>query len=134
MSNKKQLPDEVMMVVIVRQDSHMTPAALALHISRASIELRDKFDPNHPEYVGRYEEDYFKKVMDKWYETGRDQEYYEVEDFTELREIAFQCGMQAVPSSFLDKEDSESAHCLILGPFDKYELEELTQYAKYIRV
>lgn len=134
MSNKKQLPDEVMMVVIVRKDSNMTPAALALHISRASIELRDKFDPNHPEYVGRYEEEYFKKVMDKWYETGREQEYYEVDDFTDLREIAFQCGMQAVPASFLDKEDTESAHCLILGPFDKYELEELTQYAKYIRV
>lgn len=134
MSKKNQLPDEVMMVVVVRKDSHMTPAALALHISRASIELRDKFDPNHPEYVGRYEEDYFKKVMDKWYNTGREQEYYEVDDFTELREIAFQCGMQAVPSSFLDKEDSESAHCLILGPFDKYELEELTQYAQYIKV
>lgn len=130
--SKKNLPDEVMQVVIVRKDSQMSPAALALHISRASIELRDKFDPNHPEYVGRYEEKYFKDVMEKWYQTGRTQEYYEVDDFIELREIAFQCGMQAVPSSFLDRENEESAHCLILGPFDKYELEELTQYAKFI--
>lgn len=131
---KTQLPEETLQVVIVRKDSNLTTAGLALNVSRASIELRDKYDPTHKDYVGRYEEDFFKKVMNQWIEEGRTQEYYEVDDFNDLLEIAFQCSMESVPSSFITKEEQDKVHCLVLGPFDKYRLEDLVQYAKYIPV
>lgn len=134
MSKNKQLPDEVMQVVIVRKDTKLSHAALALHISRSSIELRDKYDPTHPDYVGNYEEKYFKDVLKMWNDTERLQEYYEVEDFQDMHEIAFQCAMESVPSSFITSEDKDKVHCLILGPFDKYRLEDLVQFAKYIPV
>lgn len=132
MSKNKQLPDEVLQVVIVRKDAKLSDPAMALHISRSSIELRDKYDPTHKDYVGHYEEQYFKDVMKKWNDTGRLQEYYEVDDFQDLIEIAFQCSLESVPSSFITKEDADNVYCLILGPFDKYRLEDLVQFAKYI--
>lgn len=134
MTQQRKAPEHVLQVILTRADSTATFAQMMKQVSASSIELRDKYDAEHPDYVGNYESKYFSEVLKVWYESGKPQEYYTVDDFNDLQEIAFQCALYSVPSSFINsrEDDAGEVDCLILGPFDKTQLEDLVQFANFI--
>lgn len=90
---------------------------------KGTMILMGQYDTKNSGYVGNYEHGKFKFLVKAWVEQGMPTKQFEVDEWSQLDEIAMLAELESVPMNFIDEEST----VLLLGPFDEKRIKFFTQ-------